>query len=98
MRGIVRGPPRGEQDRNRAGSAARWIHADSVRGSWAHSPIGIALAVRRGCCRLGEHIEDILSAPTGGIGIVRDTPHAPFGLAGHWIHGNAAEKPDFAVR
>src|ERR1041385_8813176 len=58
-------------------------------------PLGIRFAIGRLLIRLGIHCKHILSAPTGGSGVVLIAAQTPLVLAGERIAWDLAEQPDF---
>ena len=55
-----------------------------------HLPVLVLRAVQTRTRRFGEYIENTLSTPGIGIGIVLHGSLAPFVIAGHRIHWNLA--------
>src|SRR5215467_13314061 len=60
-------------------------------------PLGIGGSIRRLVGTLGVHVEDILAAPTHGLGIVLHAALAPIGGISHRIYRDAPQKPDFLI-
>src|SRR5581483_7169522 len=60
-------------------------------------PFAIASPIGSFLVGFTVHIEDVLAAPTLGIGIILIAAHAPFGFAGERIDGDAAEEPQLLV-
>src|SRR5438094_878804 len=57
-------------------------------------PLRIGFSIRRLLIRLAVHGKHILSAPTGGFGIVLIAAQTPFGFAGEGIAWNLAQQLD----
>src|ERR1700733_9646965 len=51
-------------------------------------PVRIFCSVLSRCCGLGINIENILTAPAGGVGVVLYRAQTPLGRTGHWIDWN----------
>src|SRR5580704_13227349 len=76
------------------------ISSTIVKPSWRprpRLPVGIVSAIRGLFRGLGVHIEDVLSAPTVGRGIVLGAAHAPVGGIGERVFGDAAQEADLLV-
>src|SRR5713101_4414228 len=58
-------------------------------------PVQIRSSIRRLFGALGVNIEDILAAPTHGLGIILHAALSPVGGIGHGIFGNSAQEANF---